>query len=69
MSRDFSKGKSSFKAKWEVGFDKVSELLTTVTYVSRVRLEDGTQWVFNEGNLQLALSSLKLQKNIREGAD
>jgi hypothetical protein len=62
--KDFSIGASTLDGEWRASDQDVSELLTTVTYVARVRLLDGTQWVFNADNLQLALSTLKLEQKI-----
>jgi len=64
--KDFSAGEMSIIGEWRAYDNDASEFLTSVTYVARVRFEDGTQWVFNEDNLQLALSSLKLEKKIGE---
>ncbi len=58
---------TSLKATWHLFDDNdVSEFLTSVTYVARVRLIDGTQWVVNAENLSLALETLKLEKKIED---
>ena len=63
--RDRQVGPTSMTATWNL-FDEndATELLTTVTYVARARLADGTQWVFNTDNLTLALGTLHLEKKI-----
>ncbi|MFY9821036.1 MAG: hypothetical protein WAM82_06625 [Thermoanaerobaculia bacterium] len=64
-ARDFAAEPASLSGTWNVFNDNdISELLTTVTYVSRARLADGTQWVFNSDNLTLALGTLHLEKKI-----
>lgn len=64
-ARDYAPGPVPLDATWNI-FDEndPSELLTTVTYIARVRLPDGTQWVFNSDNLTQALGSLHLEKKI-----
>lgn len=64
--RDFGPGSARIDGEWRAFENDVSEMLTTVTYVARVRLADGTQWVFDEDNLQLALSGLDLEQEIGE---
>ena len=66
-AKDFAPGPLPIDGTWNL-FDEndTSELLTTVTYVARVRLPDGTQWVFNSDNLTLALGSLHLEKKIED---
>jgi hypothetical protein len=64
--KDLSPGSSTISGEWRALDNDITELLTTVTYVARVRLADGTQWVFDAKNLQLALSSLKLEQKIGE---
>lgn len=57
----------SLKATWNLFDDNdVSEFLTSVTYVARVRLVDGTQWVVNADNLSQALGTLKLERKIED---
>lgn len=64
-ARDYAPGPVPLSATWNLfGENDASELLTTVTYVARVRLPDGTQWVFNSDNLTQALGSLHLEKKI-----
>ncbi len=65
-AKDFSVGEASVNGAWRASENDIIELLTSVTYVSRVRYEDGTQWISNKDNLQLALSSLHLEKKIGE---
>lgn len=64
--KDFGEGTTSINGEWRAFENDVSEMLTTVTYVARVRLSDGTQWVVDADNLQLALSSLDLEQKIGE---
>ncbi len=64
--KDFSTGPATISGEWRARDNDAAELLTTVTYVARVRLADGTQWVCNFDDLQLALSSLNLEKKIGE---
>ena len=63
-ARDFSAGQSTLEANWRASDNDASELLTTVTYVARVRLADGRQWIFNTDNLEAALGSLHLEQKI-----
>ena len=65
-SKDLPNGKAELEGQWRAFENDVSELLTTVTYVARVRLADGTQWIFNEKNLVLALASLNLEQEVGE---
>jgi len=65
-AKDFSVGENLVNGKWRASDSDITELLTSVTYIARVRYEDGTQWVSNRDNLQLALSSLHLEKKIGE---
>lgn len=66
-AKDFPASPASLKGTWNLfGENAASELLTTVTYVARVRLSDGTQWVFNSDNLATALGTLHLEKKIDE---
>ncbi len=62
--RDFATGLTTVSGEWLASENDIGELLTTVTYVARVRLADGTQWVFNTDNLQLALPTLNLENKI-----
>ena len=64
--KDFSAGTASIDGEWRAYDSDITRMLTTVTYVARVRLLDGTQWVFDAGNLQRALSSLNLEQKIGE---
>lgn len=64
--RDMAPGNIAITGEWRTRGNDVSELLTTVTYVARLRLADGTQWVFNRDNLQMALSSLDLENKIED---
>jgi hypothetical protein len=60
--RDFPAGPAEAEGEWRASDNDVSTLLTTVTFVVRVRFVDGSQWIHNLDNLQLALSSLHLEK-------
>jgi len=64
--KDFPVGEASIDNEWRASDNDVGELLTSVTYVARVRYADGTQWVSNNDNLQLALSSLHLENKISD---
>ncbi len=65
--RDFQNGAVALKGTWRLFAENdASELLTTVSYVARVRLPDGTQWVFNSDNLTSALGTLHLEKKIED---
>ena len=66
-ARDFSVGASALKATWNL-YDEndASEHLTTVSYISRARLVDGTQWIVNIDNLTAALGSLHLERKIED---
>lgn len=67
--KDFSAGQSVLEGEWRASDHDVSEMLTTVTYVARVRFADGRQWMFNSNNLQAALRSLNLEQKIGEDSD
>ena len=54
-------GRYAKEGRWRSLGDYVPALLTTVTYVGRVRLSDGTQWVFDEDRLLAALRRLQLE--------
>lgn len=58
--------KHTLSGTWNAYGNETSEALTIVTYVSRVRLSDGTQWVFDEKSLVAALGSLKLEQRVGE---
>lgn len=66
--RDFDRGWATFKSEWTADQDmfgeEVHEQLTTVTYVNRVRMNDGTVWTYDKDRLLSALSSLNLEKNV-----
>ena len=62
--KDFGLGQATISGEWRARESDVSNLLTTVTYVARVRLADGSQWIFNADNLQFALSTLNLEQKI-----
>ncbi len=60
-------GRHSRDGRWRSLGDYVPELLTTVTYVSRVRLSDGTQWAYDQGRLIAALRRLGLEPIAGDG--
>lgn len=67
---DFSATPNLFSSRWEDLDEKdATRLLTTVTYVARVRLADGTQWVFDPDSLATELGKLQLEKKIGEEAE
>jgi hypothetical protein len=63
-AQDFGAGTATLDGTWKLYDDNAARLLTTVTYVARVRLADGTQWVVNRDNLTAALETLHLEKKI-----
>lgn len=64
--KDFAPGNGKLEGEWRAYENDITELLTTVTYVARVRLADGTQWIYNDKNLVLALASLNLEQEVGE---
>lgn len=52
------------EARWNALGDLIPEMLTTVTYVARVRLSDGTVWSYDEARLLAALRRLGLDARI-----
>lgn len=65
--RDIAAGPLTLHAKWNLFDDNTPySLLTTVIYIARVRLPDGTQWVYNSDNLMLTLGSLHLERKIED---
>ena len=66
--KDFTPSQSTIDGEWRAYNNEVSDLLTTVTYVARVRLADGSQWIFNEENLLVALTTLNLEQKIGDEA-
>lgn len=64
--KDFPPGPAKLEGEWRASDNDITELLTTVTYVARVRLADGSQWVFDQENLHLALKGLNLEQKIGE---
>ncbi|WP_069133225.1 hypothetical protein [Rhodohalobacter halophilus] len=67
--KDFNLGNATVSAEWRAREAYISRFLTSVTYVARVRLEDGTQWVYDEDELIAALRSLNLEQKIGEDSD
>jgi len=63
---DLPIGERRITGEWRASENEITEMLTTVTYVARVRLADGSQWVFDTDSLLLALSSLDLEQKIDE---
>lgn len=64
--KDYAKGAFKSTPEWRASESEITTMLTTVTFVSRVRYADGTQWVYDEGKLHAALSSLKLERVAEE---
>ncbi len=62
--RDFAAGTIELNGEWRASDNDVSELLTSVTYIARVRLADGRQWIWSRDNLGIALKSLDLENAI-----
>jgi hypothetical protein len=58
---DREAGRHSKEARWNSVGELVPDLVTTVVYVARVRLGDGTQWAYDEGHLQAAVGKLGLE--------
>ncbi|MEQ9280617.1 MAG: hypothetical protein RLN83_14070 [Balneola sp.] len=67
--KDFNSGSATVSAEWRAREEYISRFLTSVTYVARVRFEDGTQWVYDENELIAALRSLNLEQKIGEDSD
>jgi hypothetical protein len=61
---DRKPGPHSRTTRWSALGDLIPEMLTTVTYVARVRLSDGTQWSYDESKLLAALARLKLEARL-----
>lgn len=60
-----SAGAIRFSGTWNMlGENDLSEALTMVSYVARVRRADGTTWTFNADKLRAALGSLSLEKKL-----
>ena len=53
---------TTIKGIWRASDSDIREFLTTVSFVARVRLADGSQWVFDRESLSLALLSLDLER-------
>ncbi len=65
-AKDFAIGTVTLDGVWRARENDITELLTAVTYVARVRFADGTQWIFNSDNLILALSNLNLEQEFED---
>ncbi len=65
--KDFAPSQSTIEGEWRAS-DNDMGFLTTVTYVARVRLADGSQWIFNAENLLVALTTLNLEQKIGDEA-
>ncbi|MFC1530572.1 hypothetical protein ACFL6R_07700 [Gemmatimonadota bacterium] len=62
---DISIGSRSLSGTWNIFQEnEVSEHLTTVSYVAKVRLADGRVWKFNADALAATLESLNLDREI-----
>jgi len=66
QARDFSAGSVVLNSEWRASENDISAMLTTATYVSRVRYFDGTQWVFDKDQLELAVGTLELEKVVED---
>ncbi len=64
--QDFSTGQFEIDGAWDADYSLVDEMMTTVTYIGRVRLSDGTQWIYNTEKLASALSTLYLEQKFGE---
>lgn len=67
--QDFSPGQSEIGGAWRADADEIYELVTTVTWVARVRLADGTQWVYRADRLVSALSTLNLEQKLEDDGE
>ncbi len=66
-ARDIEPGATQFDGTWNVLRESdATELLTTVSFVARVRLANGQVWVFDPEELAAALASLNLEQQIEE---
>lgn len=64
---DFGEGATTLDtATWRASETDVSEHLSSVTFVSRVRFADGTQWAYDEDDIEEALRSLQLEEQIAD---
>jgi len=65
--QDFEAGNSELSGEWRVYPEgDIGKFLSSVTFIVRVRLEDGTQWVADFEKLGTSLSSLELERKIEE---
>ncbi|OOG24249.1 hypothetical protein B1C78_09185 [Thioalkalivibrio denitrificans] len=67
--KDFGAGEVSLSAQWRARETDITRLLTSVTYIARVRLADGSQWVYDQDELIVALRSLNLEQKIGDDGD
>lgn len=61
-AKDMAAGEHTLDASWRAPESHVSEVLTNVTYIARVRYEDGTQWVIDWEEISRELGKLQLEK-------
>lgn len=60
--KDMAPGPLKVDGTWRAQDSYVSRLLTNVTYVARVRFEDGTQWVADWEAVAIELGKLQLER-------
>ncbi len=65
-SRDFHPGHFTILGEWRLCEGNAEQILTTAACVTRVRLDDGRQWVFNKDNFELALNVLDLEREMED---
>ena len=64
---DIAPGQRTLDGVWNMFQENdLSEHLTTVTYVARARLEDGSVWNADMGAIVVALESLDLDREIED---
>lgn len=61
-AKDYAPGEAKFDGEWRASEEYVTEALTNVVYVSRVRFDDGTQWVADFAEIGVQLEKLQLEK-------
>lgn len=61
-AKDYGVSDVTLDGEWRASDNYVSEVLTNVVYVARVRFNDGTQWVADWSDVSLEMAKLKLEK-------